>query len=438
VPDDDTTEAADDAATDATADAPTDAPTEADNTPAATTPADTAVAEPAPPKKMPRWRRALVAVLVVLGCIFAPLSILGVWVHGTLLDTDRYVATVGPLADDPGVQQAVANRVTTAIVENSNVQKRIKDALPSKASFIVPYITSGLQDFVHTAALKVVESDQFSELWKEVNRRTHARVVALLEGKGSDNIDTKNGQIVVKLGPVIDKVQSALKSKGINVFNNLGPAKDREIVLIDSKNLRKAQDLVSVLNKLAWVLPVLTLLFFAAAIWLSPNRRRTILRGALGVALATGLLLIVFNFGRHFYLSALPSSVNQNAAGSVYDQLLSFLRTALRTTFVVALVVALAAWLIGPSKPATRVRTGTLSLVHGHAPEGEPSAVAAFFARYRAALRILVIAIGVAILVITSAPTPLDVIIIAAVVLVLLLLIEFIGRGVTPTTVDSA
>jgi hypothetical protein len=384
--------------------------------------------------KMPRWRRVLVAVLVVLGCIFAPLSILGVWVHGTLLDTDRYVSTVGPLADNHDVQVALANRITNAVTENTDVESTIKDALPPRVDFVAPYIASGLDQFVHAAALRVTQSSQFSTLWKEINRRAHSRIVALLQGKGTDTVETKDGKVAVQLGPIIAKVQTALDNKGVHIFDNVASSQsNREIVLIDSKNLRKAQGLVDLLDKLAWILPALTILFFAAAIWLSPNRRRTILRGSLGVALGMGLLLIVFNFGRHFYLDALPSSVNQGAAAAIYDQLLTFLRLALRTAFVVALIIAIAAWLMGPSKLATRIRTGTLALVHGHEADGEPSAVAVFFNRYRTLLRILVIAIGLIVLVAISAPTPVDVIVIAVLVLVGILLIEFLGRGATAT-----
>ena len=48
-------------------------------------------ATPSEPKRVPRWRRILVGFLVVVGCVLAPISIIGVWVHNTLLDTDQWV-----------------------------------------------------------------------------------------------------------------------------------------------------------------------------------------------------------------------------------------------------------------------------------------------------------------------------------------------------------
>ena len=62
--------------------------------------------------KAPRWRRIVGALLVVIGCLLVPLSLSAVWVRNTLLDTDNYVSTVGPLADNADVQHAIANRVT--------------------------------------------------------------------------------------------------------------------------------------------------------------------------------------------------------------------------------------------------------------------------------------------------------------------------------------
>ena len=42
-------------------------------------------------------------------------SVPAVWSARTVLNTDRYVATVEPLADDPAVQQAIATRLTDEV-----------------------------------------------------------------------------------------------------------------------------------------------------------------------------------------------------------------------------------------------------------------------------------------------------------------------------------
>jgi len=383
--------------------------------------------------RAPRWRRVLVALLVVLACILAPLAALSVWLKDTLLETDNYVATVAPLAHNAKVQNALADRITNALVKNStvnSVEQRIVDRLPERAKFVAPKISDALASVVHEGALRLVQSDQFATLWKEANRRAHVRLVALLEAKGGNLVGTKNGEITIDLGPIAEKVNSELESRGINAFSSAAAsASDKQIVLIDSIWLKRSQNITNLLQKLAIILPILTFVLFAVAIWLSPNRRRTILRGALGVALGMAVLLIGLNGGRHFYLNALPARVNSAAAGAVYDQLLDAFRLALRATFVAALVIAVAAWVSGPGKSATSLREGVLHLVRGKGPSGgEASAFALWVARHRVLLRVVVIGLALVILVFVSAPSPLLVIVLAALALLGLLLIEFLAR----------
>src|SRR5215212_11241872 len=48
-----------------------------------------------------RWWTALAATLIVIGCLLAPLAVIGGWGKTTLTDTDAFVATYAPLAHDP-------------------------------------------------------------------------------------------------------------------------------------------------------------------------------------------------------------------------------------------------------------------------------------------------------------------------------------------------
>jgi hypothetical protein len=385
---------------------------------------------PATPARAPRWRRALVAVLVIIGCILAPLAMLGVWLKAEILDTDTYVSTMAPLSENPDVQNALATRITNALVPDSSLEGEVADRLPERAQFLAPKVADAFASVVHDAALKVVQSEQFSDLWERANRRAHTRVVALLKGEDSGRLNVEDGQVTLELGPIAEKVNAALEKRGIDAFAKSERVQDNQIVLVDSVWLKRAQSWTDLLQKIAYVLPILTLLVFAVAVWLSPNRRRTIFRSALGVAFALAIVAVGFNAGRHFYLNVLPESVNLKAAGAVYDQLLGDLRLALRTGFVLMLVIALGAWLSGPGRPATRIRDGVLGVVRRPTGDGtEASALATFVARHRKGLRGLVIGVGLAILVALSSPSPAAVIIIAVLVVLGILLIEFLGRN---------
>jgi len=50
------------------------------------------------PSRMPRWRRWTAGALIVISCLLVPISVLAIWVRGQLLNTNRYVENVKPLA----------------------------------------------------------------------------------------------------------------------------------------------------------------------------------------------------------------------------------------------------------------------------------------------------------------------------------------------------
>jgi hypothetical protein len=216
------------------------------------------------------------------------------------------------------------------------------------------------------------------------------------------------------------------------VFSRVeGERVNNQIVLLDSDQLSKAQDAVDAFDKLALALPILTIALFAVAVLLSGNRRRTILRTGLGIALSVALVLTLFNVARTVYLNALGPDVNQTSAAHVYDQLLEFLRTALRSIFVLGIITAIGAWLAGPGQTATTIRDSTVGLFRGRGrrPDAQPSRIAAFVSRYRSPLRVVVATIGVATLVVLSHPGPIGVLTVAIIVLVCLAIIEALSRN---------
>ena len=92
-----------------------------------------ATAEPrrAPARRVPResWRTIVATSLIVIGCVLAPLSVVSVWASNQVSDTDRYVETVSPLADNPDLQAAVTDAITTEIFTQIDVAELTEKAL---------------------------------------------------------------------------------------------------------------------------------------------------------------------------------------------------------------------------------------------------------------------------------------------------------------------
>src|SRR6195256_4318364 len=128
------------------------------------------------PKRLPRWRRALVAMIVIVSVVLVPLAGLSVWVRNLVLDTNHYVDTVAPLAKNKAITDVVAKRATDRLFQQVDVEARAKDALPGRAQFPAGPISSGVQTFVHDAAVRALATEQFATVWENANRRAHTSV----------------------------------------------------------------------------------------------------------------------------------------------------------------------------------------------------------------------------------------------------------------------
>ena len=82
---------------------------------------------PRPRRKVGRSTAAV--VLILIGALLAPVAVVGSWARGLVVDTDRYVDTVAPIAQDPLVQSAVSNRITLAVVDALNVEQLTTQAV---------------------------------------------------------------------------------------------------------------------------------------------------------------------------------------------------------------------------------------------------------------------------------------------------------------------
>ena len=255
------------------------------------------------PDKGPRWRRIMSWVLVVLACLLAVISVFVVFARNQLLNTDAYVSTVAPLASDPAIQTQVATRVSEELIARTNLQARVKSALPARAGFLVTPITDEVQKATYSITLRLVQSPKFEQLWITANRASHKQLVAVLTGTQQGAVSTKNGKISVDLGQVEVTVKKELAAKGITVFNKVPAVKGLNFVLFQSNDLVRIQKLVKFLNKLAVVLPIITLLCFAGAVVLARNRRRGLVRAAVGLALSMAVILVAIAVGRNQYIS---------------------------------------------------------------------------------------------------------------------------------------
>ncbi|MER5429395.1 hypothetical protein [Streptomyces sp. NPDC002588] len=319
-------------------------------------------AERAPRPSHHRIRSIVAVVLIVLGCILAPLGVVAAWTSSIVGDTDRYVDTVAPLASDKDIQNAAANRVTNAVMEHLDLTALLQDAAPAQRPLLEkalgklgPSLESAVRSFVHDKAQAVMASDAFETIWTDANRRIHSAVDKALTGSGGGAVKIENDSVNLDLAPVVDQVKKRLVDSGMTVAGKI-PEIHTDFTVVRSDDIGKVKTYFRLLELAGVWVPIVSVLLVAAGVALSSHRRRVLIVSALCFAFATLLLGVALTVFRVVYLDALPASVSQGAAGSVYDTLTRFLRTGVRVVVALGVVIALAAWLTGPGRHARLVR----------------------------------------------------------------------------------
>jgi len=296
-----------------------------------------------------RGRRAGLTLLLVLGCGLVAMSLIAAYVRVTVLDTDRYVETMAPIADSAEVQQAVAERLDAAIANRVDYAALLSEALPDQADPLAPALAGALRQAVRSRLDAFVASDEFAGLWEEANRRAHSRVVALVTTGESGRLRLDDDTVFLDLGPAVDRIRSGLQERGLDrLAGAIPPSVDGRVTLLQSEGFVKARRGIDLLEGLTIVLPILALLCLAGHVALSRPRRRGLLRVGLGLIVTALLLLAVVGIARSAYLDAIDADVlPREAAADIFDALVGLLRTGLRVVAVAAVVLALLALVLG-------------------------------------------------------------------------------------------
>lgn len=396
------------------------------------------------PARGGRWRAPLASLLIVLGCVLAPVAVLGVWAANQVSNTDRYVANMAPLISEPPIQQALSARITTEI--ESRIDPKVKAAttqaaaelnkanLPRLSGLLTTFsgqISSGVNSAVAAGVSRAVASPATATVWTQANRAAHQGVVKVLSGQGNGSLSVVNNQVVLNLGPLVAQVKEYLVTHGLSVASSI-PAVNATFPLFEAPNLAKAQQGYRLITTLRWVLPFLALALLALGIYVARRHRRALIGAALGLSASMLVLGIALAIARGIYLNSLPKTVSSDAAAVLYDTLVRFIRQGLRVLLVVGLVIAAAAFFVGPSVTAVRGRNAVKSGIGWLRARMERSGVrtgpvGTWTAGHKTLLRIAAVVVVGLIFVFWGQPTVTLVIWLVVALLLALALIELIG-----------
>jgi hypothetical protein len=403
-----------------------------------------------------RWRTVVATLLIVVACVLAPLSVVAVWTRNQVTNTDRYVATVSPLASDPAIQTAIADQITAQVftyIDIKGLTTQAVEALSSRGglrpqvaaqlqAFAVP-IANGVQSFTRDQVGKIVASDAFTNAWIQANRTAHAELVKALTGEGGGAVTVENDTVSVNLAAFIQTVKAQLVASGFTLAERI-PEVNASFVLFQSKDITRVRSGFNLLNTLGIWLPIIMLILLVLGVYVAKDHRRALVGAAVGIAVSMVVLALALAVFRSIYLDAVPANLlPHDAAAVLYDTIVRFLRLGLRTILVLALVVAAGAFLTGRSVTAVRTREGVgraIGWLQGGAEQAGFSTgpVGAWVYANKRALRIGAVTLAALVLVFWGRPTGKVVLGLTLALLVVLALIEFLGRRPGPGAVEAA
>ncbi len=256
---------------------------------------EAAVDTPAPAEGATSGRRAVgrarslaVGLFFFLTCVSLVLAVTTWWLHETVLDTDHFVALTADLASDPAIQAALVEATVTQVDEAIDLGP------------IGSYVVAGV-------AREVYGSDVLAKIWEGAMRVVHTQLVAVLRDD-SNLAKVDNGQIVVNLFPVIDRVLEKVNSLDLviagrpitvpDITNPDDPTASRAeleaalgrplkptfgvIPIAPSAKLEQAQRYVTIFDAFAIVLFVITGLLAVLTLALARRRLRMVALLAIG------------------------------------------------------------------------------------------------------------------------------------------------------------
>lgn len=335
-----------------------------------------------------RRRRGVVAVILALAVITGLVAIMATWVRRQALDSDNWTGTSSRLLADPPIQRAVGAYLVDTLFTNVDVPGELRSTLPPQFAGLAGPAAAGLRELADRAAPRLLARPRVQDAWRLANQTAHGQFIRILNG-GGESVSTANGEVVLDLHSLVDQLARTLgvEQQVAAARSKLGPgtrarirgaAQQRlgvvlppragRLVLMRAKQLKTAQDIAKAVRNLSIVFTVVSFGLFALAVWLARGWRRIALRstGWCFFGLGVFVLLIRRVVGDSIVDALVRSESVRPAAHDAWAIGTSLLRAIALAFVIYGLVIVVAAWLAGPSRPALAARQALTPSLRDH------------------------------------------------------------------------
>jgi hypothetical protein len=364
--------------------------------------------EPAPAADTSTWRRSMAIVLVVLTSLSVVVAAVTVWAHNAVLDTDKFMETVGPALDDPALYTAVGEKVSEQTLAALDLETRISAALTDLDDFLfgslldaldigdrgrqilesvdrpsledlAPALSTGLEERITARIEGFVSSEEFRAAVPALIERAHRGVIALARGdlEQIPNVTVADGEVTLNLIPIIveairrvlpdlsglgpditlpDQVSERAVEAREQLRDALGatiPENFGQLTLMSEDQLNALQDGVVRLDRLMWGLIALSVILAIVTLLVSQTRLRTAMHLAIGLGIGFIITVLLVDWLEGQVVQAIVDPTDAAAAREIVAQVLSGLRQGALLIALIAIVAGVVLWLVNrPEKPA--------------------------------------------------------------------------------------
>jgi hypothetical protein len=346
--------------------------------------------------------------MVVLGCLVLLIANLAVFARILVFDTDTFADTLAPEQPDEEVIAGVADALSDQIVTATAVEDRIQELTPRDNALVAATAANAAENIIDNTVRTVMQSDRFRDLWRNVVERAHGQFVALVDG------DTRQ-PVQLDLRPAVERVDQSLEDRGIDLIDDATIDEVGEVVALRRSQIDDVRESLDLAKSLVIALPIAAIVLIAAGVVLAPDRRRMLARAGVGIVVAMILTAVALRIVRRVITDRVEVDERRQAVESLWGRLFETLFQQTAALVALGLVIALGAWLAGPSRLAVRLRARVKSLGAGGKaePAAEPSGLARLLGAHRTGVRLGILAVAAAVLLLLPTPSALAIVVVA-------------------------
>jgi hypothetical protein len=341
-------------------------------------------------------------ILVVLTVAAVVTSTVAVWTRTTVLDTDRFMAVVGPALSDPSFTAALSDVVAREVLVALDLDARVAATLEEVDTFLAgaaleatdpdsatldrlsrsdrptlaalaPAITAALETRVAEKVDGLLTSEAFTRRLPELVRQAHEGGAALVRGELAQlpGVEVRAGEVRLDLRPVIvqalrevlvelhtvvpdvtippalDGLSDTGSERLATALGTRLPPGFGQLTIMRRTDLTQLQATVRMLDRLVDALVLLTIALLAVTVLTARNRRRTVVQLAGGLVLGLGAAALLVRYLERIVLEAITHPDGTQAAGVLLGELTDSLRSVALIIAAGALAAGVAAHLFG-------------------------------------------------------------------------------------------